>query len=64
MINPTINPNAAVVGATDKGDFLIKTRLVIPAIDPQRHAFGGDEVIDARCVAAVLHHFSKWFCKE
>ena len=64
MIDPAINSNAAVVCASDKGDFLIKTRLVIPTINPQRHAFGGDEVIDARCVATVLHHFTKWFCKE
>ena len=56
--------NAAVVSTSNKGNFLIKTRLVITTIDPQRHAFSGDEVIDARCVATILHHISKRLCKE
>ena len=53
---PPILADAGIVGATNKGQLLVETGLVVPTRDAQWNAFGGDQVIQRRRGVALQQH--------
>ena len=57
---PVVGADRTVVGAAQQGQFLVKTRLIVPTRYAKGDALGRHEVIQFTQRAAVLEHFEEW----